>query len=316
MNALLPQFLDVLVPWAIRHQWPAGQRYESDPLELHSLWLVLEGNVQAKMGGREWNIEAGSAFLWPPNDRREIKTTDGAHWLSICLRATLFGQINLMQLLWPPIMWQPQEAEYSALRAAMEGIVNEWVNVEEYSAVTPATVDLYVTAHYRQWPTRDTVAAVLCDAYAKTIVGLCWRALGKIDLEQATGQNFPSWLANALQRLREEPDISIDKLASEAGVSPTQFRRQFQSWFGSSPREYFNRLRLEEARLMLESSQLTVQEIAEQIGFLSAPHFNRLFKQSFGLPPAQYRQLARVPSREAGEARSEHHKSPRRKTQE
>lgn len=309
MNTLVPQFLDVFVPWAMRHRWPAHQCYTTDPLEMYSLWLMLDGEVQVQMGAREWELCAGTAFLWPPSEAREVVTREGAEWLSISLRVRLYGQIDLLQLLWPPLAWQPEEAEYCALEHAMSALTNEWVVARENPTVTPETIDSYVIEHYRQWPSRDTVAAVLCDAYAKAIVGLCWRALGKVDLEQATGQNFPDWLAAALQRLRAEPDVSIEKLAHDAGVSPTQFRRQFQSWFGSSPREYFNRLRLEEARRLLETSHLTVQEIAEQIGFLSAPHFNRLFKQTFGLPPAQYRHLTRTPGTRPT-------LSARRKTQE
>jgi AraC-like DNA-binding protein len=294
MNALLPQFLEVVVPWVMRHQWSPGQRYAAQPLEMHSLWLFLEGEAQITTDGQEWRIREGSAFVWPPHCRRDVVTPHGAQWISVCLRATLFRHIDLLQLLCPPVKWQPQGEDGQAFHNAMSALANEWGGVTPFTATAPDTMDEYLSQHFAQWPARDTTAALLCDAYAKSIVGLCWRMLGKIDLEQAASQNFPPWLSTALQRLHQEPDISIERLAREIGVSPTQFRRHFHKWFGSSPREYFNRVRLAEARQLLESSQLSVHEIAEHIGFLSTPHFNRLFKQVFGLPPAQYRQLSRL----------------------
>jgi AraC-like DNA-binding protein len=295
MNALLPKFLDVVMPWAMRHQWAPGQRYKDSDygVEMYSLWLFLEGDAHVTLGGREWHIVPGMASLWPCSGQREISTENGAMWLSIRLRATLWGDMDLLQLLWPPVVWQPEGKDYRLLHHAMESLVDEWSSGVNYPYTTPATIDSYLLQRFDTWNSRDTTSMLLCDAYVKTIVGLCWRMLGKVDLEDAAGTNFPVWLGPVLERLREQPDTSIEQLAQGAGISPTQLRRQFQKWFGTSPRDYLNRLRLEEARQLLESSELTANEIAERIGFLSLSHFNRAFKAVFGMPPARYRVMSR-----------------------
>ncbi len=176
----------------------------------------------------------------------------------------------------------------------MEGLAREWAGPSPYPTVDPATLDQYIKQHYEIGAGQDAVSHLLCDGYARTVVGLCWRALGEIDLEQTAGQGLPPWLPQALQELRADPDISIEQLAHDIGISSPQLRRNFQKWFGASPREYLNRLRLEDARRLLETSELSVNDIAEHIGFLSPPHFSRLFKQTFGMPPARYRQLSRL----------------------
>jgi AraC-like DNA-binding protein len=262
-------------------------------MEVYSLWLFLEGDARVQMNQREWHVREGMAFLVPPRCERHITTPNGAHWLSVCLRATLFGQVDLMQLMMPPVLWQPQK-EAAALEEAMAGLAREWGGATPFPTVTPDTLDQYVKQHYLQLPAPDTTADLLCDCYARTIVGLCWRMLGKADLAQLAHQGMPPWLAAALQELGRNPDISVEQLAHQIGISPSHLRRHFHKLLGCSPREYLNRLRLDEARQLLENSDLPVTEIAERIGFLSAPHFNRLFKQTFGLPPAQYRHLSRL----------------------
>ena len=296
MNALLPKFLEVVTPWAMRHQWAPGQRFH-DPdnkVGMYSLWLFLEGEAHVSMGGRTWEVGAGTASLWPSNGQREIFVPRGASWLSIRLNATLWGHLDLLQLLWPPLVWQPDERNGALLRGAMESLIEEWAGATSYPLTSPDNLDFYLAQRFATWETRDSTSFLLCDAYARAIVGLCWRMLSTVDLESATDSHFPDWFAPLVQRLRAQPNIPIEHLAREAGISPTQLRRQFQKWFGASPREYLNRLRLEEARHLLEGSDLTAGEIAGQIGFLSVPHFNRLFKSHFGMPPAQYRGLSRL----------------------
>lgn len=293
MNALLPEFLQATATGGFRHHWQPGQSHESTPPDNYILWFVLEGEIEVRSPDRLWRVTPGTATIWPPFEKRCVTAVRESRWLSVGMKATLFGHINLFALLWPPILWQPEAADAARLRHAMEAVIEEWAGPTEFPETDPDTMSAFLRQRFETWPERDTTAAVLCDAYARAIVGLCWRMLGKIDLEGAAGQNFPDWLSAALTRLRAEPDISIDRLAHETGISPAQFRRQFSKWFGTSPREYINRQRLEDARQLLENSDLAMHEIAARIGFQSPAHFNRLFKSVYGVPPAQYRQTAR-----------------------
>src|SRR6476661_6883827 len=83
-----PKFLEVSVPWVMRHDWPRRQRYHSPPNPMHTLWLVSEGHVEVRIGEREYSVAAGMAFLTPPGQQRTITTPGGARWTSICLGAT------------------------------------------------------------------------------------------------------------------------------------------------------------------------------------------------------------------------------------
>jgi transcriptional regulator GlxA family with amidase domain len=56
-----------------------------------------------------------------------------------------------------------------------------------------------------------------------------------------------------------------------------------------SPLEYVHALRLEEAKQMLESGDLPIEAIANQVGYEDAAFFSRLFRRKVNLTPAQYR---------------------------
>jgi AraC-like DNA-binding protein len=67
------------------------------------------------------------------------------------------------------------------------------------------------------------------------------------------------------------------------------FKRHFRAVTGESPAAWLRRRRLERARLLLESSRLSVAEIAFEVGFSSVSHFVHTFRQEYGAPPHAFR---------------------------
>lgn len=74
-----------------------------------------------------------------------------------------------------------------------------------------------------------------------------------------------------------------------SGLPERTFVRRFAKETGLSPLEYVHALRLEEAKQMLETTDLSIEALAEQIGYEDPSFFGRLFRRKVGLTPAQYR---------------------------
>ena len=120
------------------------------------------------------------------------------------------------------------------------------------------------------------------------------------------------WLAGArdpvvggiLALLHREPsrDWTLDALASAVGSSRSVIAKRFDRFIGDSPMAYLARWRLELGARQLRASAKPVIQIAAEVGYESEAAFNRAFKRSFGLPPAQYRrrQASETPVPDAG----------------
>jgi transcriptional regulator GlxA family with amidase domain len=74
-----------------------------------------------------------------------------------------------------------------------------------------------------------------------------------------------------------------------SGLPDRSLVRRFVKATGLTPLDYVHALRLEEAKQMLESGDLAVEAIANQVGYEDASFFGRLFRRKIGLTPAQYR---------------------------
>jgi len=88
-------------------------------------------------------------------------------------------------------------------------------------------------------------------------------------------------------------ELSLAELAEEFGLSQRSFTRRFKMATGLRATEYWQQLRIETAKDLLASSNLSIQEIAYHVGYQDQGHLTRLFKQNLALTPKDYRAMVR-----------------------
>jgi len=107
----------------------------------------------------------------------------------------------------------------------------------------------------------------------------------------STRAEKPEAINKALKFCKKElsQEIGVDEMAASAGLSRHHFSRIFTSCMGCPPAAYLKNLRLKEAERLLQTSGLSVKEIAESCGFGDSSYFCRVFRESFGISPENYR---------------------------
>ena len=87
--------------------------------------------------------------------------------------------------------------------------------------------------------------------------------------------------------------VSLQDLASVAGLSVFHFARMFKAATGTTPKQYVVRCRLERARELLLTEDRTISEIALEVGFCDQSHLSTHFKRLYGATPKQFVREAR-----------------------
>jgi AraC-like DNA-binding protein/catechol 2,3-dioxygenase-like lactoylglutathione lyase family enzyme len=103
------------------------------------------------------------------------------------------------------------------------------------------------------------------------------------------------FLLPALRRARDLIDrdyaepLDLDAMAGEAGYSRFHFARAFRAAYGETPRTYLTRRRIERAKTLLRTANLSVTEICFLVGFASLGSFSARFHKLVGRSPSEYR---------------------------
>lgn len=123
----------------------------------------------------------------------------------------------------------------------------------------------------------------------KKVIGVAGfsRQIERIQTPSGTVDAFAKVITHLHENFAER--LSSDELAEMAGLSVSHFERRFRHAFGSSPRQYLVRIRVEHAARMLLETDKTVSEVAHECGFYDHAHFSRSFRRIMQSSPSEYR---------------------------
>lgn len=111
------------------------------------------------------------------------------------------------------------------------------------------------------------------------------------DLPRTTGVDMAELLAWLDDQLHQP--LTVEDMAKHIGYSPRSFGRHFREQVGTSPWQWLTRRRVERSRLLLETSDLPISQIAPRCGFESVVAFRRRFRELVHVSPSDYRRTFR-----------------------
>lgn len=165
---------------------------------------------------------------------------------------------------------------------------NEYINrISEKFPLSKTKLQAVYAALQKEMPPKayiDTVIKPLCDmlelAYIKT------------ESETVIQEKFTDKVIRFLKQYHTQ-NISIDDICEHFGCSRSHISHQFCKATGKTVREYLTHLRLEDAKLLLTNSELSITEIAFSVGYSDSNYFSNIFNKKIGMSPREYRKAGK-----------------------
>jgi AraC family transcriptional regulator len=235
--------------------------------------------VRGDLGGGRFDIKTGKGTLAlaAPNFATTVINEESHR-----LRSLAFPLAQ-----WKDVLDEASDGRFSLDTSYVYGRMFDSSNIRS------ALRNLWTLSEDEGAPSRLLARAAGCEILAE----LC--RLGGAPFSPARGGLAP-WAERRcleLMRARLSEDIGLDDLAAEAGLSSFHFARMFKQSLGVPPRVYLTRLRIEKACQLLQLTDLSITEIALEVGYSSNQVLARVFLKHMRLSPSDYRRKVHDPVR-------------------
>ena len=102
---------------------------------------------------------------------------------------------------------------------------------------------------------------------------------------------FVRRLLEVLDEHLANDDLGSTFLSEKMHMSSRQFYRKFKELSGITPSDFIKKYKMERAAHLLAETDLSIQEVIEEVGISSRPYFYKEFSQRFGMTPKSYRDM-------------------------
>lgn len=89
-----------------------------------------------------------------------------------------------------------------------------------------------------------------------------------------------------------EPNLSVEMLAQEVGLSRVHLHRKLKELTSLSTRDFIRNIRMQQAAQLLKEKKLSISEVAYAVGYNNLSHFSSSFKEMYGISPKDYMQTS------------------------
>lgn len=243
------------------------------------IYYIIDGKF-------EWLINQQQCTLFPGD-------------LAMILPGQKFGSVKgfleIGSLLWIHINIRKLESG--------EMIPGKWSSLSESESMAIGKMLLLSNSHVlSKFIEAGRILQYLQNELFKQEIGYCTRVNQLIDellivitrqltKQNNSGRDFPKAFMQLEQMLRQDlsHQWTVEEMAAIAGIGTTLFNEKVKKYSGFSPINYLINIRISEAIKLLKNQEVSITDIALDLGFYSSQHFSTTFKKLTGYTPSDLR---------------------------
>ncbi|MEK3683751.1 helix-turn-helix domain-containing protein [Paenibacillus sp. FSL R10-2736] len=227
----------------------------SSTIDFHDLSFIVEGKADYFINGEKFTVEAGDMLYVPSGSVREAHTFAEAPMHSFAFNFFWTGADNHVHLPFEAVTKHRMTKE---ILDDIREFSHNWMGGQPFYRMKARAIFQLIVyrllniAHHQETPLLDPrihkVMAYIMDHYAE--------------------------------------EVTITALAEWIGLNPVYLGKLFKQNTGSTCKEFLNRVRVNNAEMILSAGGFNVSEVAEHCGYHDVAYFSNVFKSMKGYPPS------------------------------
>jgi AraC-like DNA-binding protein len=237
--------------------------------EFYEILYVVSGKISHVLNGNQDDLTVGDLRFLTTSDMHDLRTSSDASHRDILIDkdlfeqffSTVFGNNEFIKTLSGKKAVLTND-EISELEVLMRGFTTETQTEKKRALAFEAIIKII----------NKLLAA---------------KSSGK----EAGFDNYPKTLKEIIDQFNKPNALkmSVSDIIAMTGYNPSYVSRLFKKYTGDNLSEYLKNLRLKHVAYYLETTDLSLREIADIVGIESLSYLNSIFKKKYGVPPIQYR---------------------------
>ncbi len=252
----------------VRHTWPENSGFFIDRPKGHAYWTFIhfEESVTVVINGEEIKTEPHSCVIYSPSFPQYYKTeTSLIHdWFHFTPdNADIFSKMNIP--------------------------INNIIHLKHWEYVNRIVKEMELEFLSKMPHSESLIRSLSSELFVKLS-------------RDISGNLMPTVSSNTEPHLRKLREVvfsnlsyhwTVDKMATEVGLSPSRFYSVYRAAYGISPTNDLICARINTAKELLSSTTKSITEISECLGYNNVTHFMRQFHNITGTTPKKYREASR-----------------------
>ena len=229
---------------------------------------VLSGQGTIRLEGRSCRVSANNFFILPPHSNATYSPDKHDPWSYIWI-----------------------EISGTAMRTVLDGTTMRHDNFVFSDAEGHPVEKLLKEMVEADNAAAENAEGLLVTGYVYRLLAFLLQNHPKEQMQTSSKKEETTKIISRYLTIHyNDPALSIQSVAERFGFSPSYLTRLFKEQIGITPIQFVDDVRMKKAIELLNHRTLTINQIAEAVGYSNQFYFARRFKRYFGMPPTLYKQ--------------------------
>ncbi|NMO97618.1 AraC family transcriptional regulator [Paenibacillus lemnae] len=255
------------------------------------LLFVVQGEAATTIRGERLSLPAGQLIFLPAGVVHQNEAVSKPETIFLGIHFDFFDELEI-QTEADVIV---NEAYLHPERFAHEAVTDDFRPLSNHLVYTPTLECVqWMEQLVHEFTMRPLGYELACKALMMNIL----LQLMRLQHERSRPLSSPHdiRLLELIEQIERRPALAWSNalIAERLNLSTDHAARVFKGFAGLPPNEFIQAVRHREARRLLRESDLTIEQIAEQVGYAGIHYFSRLFRRVEGISASEYRKLSKV----------------------